>query len=242
MIEKHMADLEAHKREQLIGGEGGRYVPMPWLDFTGWHRHLGQFKMDVVKYIQPAVGEVVDEQEVHAETVDDGSGSDGADEGDDGLVDACRATRASIRTALRKCQDADGEHGVGKAALEHINRREVGSKDKEKRFYARHTAQSIDKYSARWSQILRYIWRTADKGERPKYRLTARQRSSLDIFKMLARREGEDEQGERVTRTSSAREEQEWREAMQVAALTFWIAMFDHELRDSEYESGIISG
>jgi superfamily II DNA helicase RecQ len=243
IIKKHEADLKAHKRERLIGGEGGRYVPMPWLDFTGWHRHLGEFKMDVVQYVQPAVGEVVDEQEMRTETGDEGSGSDGAEEEDDGLVDACRATRALIRTALRKCQDADGEHGVGKAALEHINRREVGSKDKEKRFYARHTAQSIDKYSARWSQVLRYIWRTAEKEERPKYRLTERQRRSLDSFKTLARRDGEDElEGEQVARRSSARGEQEWRERMQTAALTFWIAMFDHELRDSEYESGIISG
>ncbi|KAK3617752.1 hypothetical protein LTR22_026629 [Elasticomyces elasticus] len=243
IIEKHAADVQAHKKERLIEGEGSRYVPTPWLDFTGWHRHLGGFKKDVVQYVQPAVGEVVSEQDVRTATVRDGHESDGADEEDDGLVDACRATRALIRTALRKCQDADGEHGVGKAALEHINRREVGSKDKEKRFYARHTAQSIDKYSARWSQILRYIWRTADKEERPKYRLTERQRQSLDRFKTLARRESASEGDDiAVARRRSVRKEQEWREVMQIAALTFWIAMFDHDLRDSDYESGIVSG
>ena len=236
LIAKHMADVEAYKRERPIGGEGSRYMPMAWLDFTGWHRHLGDFKMDVLRYVQPAADEKSTEEGMSKEANGDGIE---VDEEDGGLADACRATRALIRTAMKKCQDADGETGVGKPALEHINRREVGAWDKERPFYAKHTAQSIDKYSARWTKLLRYIWRTADKESRPKYRLTDRQHQVLGEFKRLARREGDGRVG--VGRASVGRE-REWREAMQMAGLTFWIAMFDHELRDSEYESGIISG
>ncbi|KAK5109835.1 hypothetical protein LTR85_002040 [Meristemomyces frigidus] len=236
VIDKHLADIEAYRREQCIGGEGSRYTPMPWLDFTGWHRHLGDLKLDVLRYLRPAA----DEKSTEEEVLENVSGEDAeADAEDGGLADACRATRALIRTALLKCQDAGSEDGVGKAALEHINRREVGSKDREKPFYAKHTAQSIEKYSGRWTKMLRYIWRTADRENRPKYRLNDRQRRSLAELKKLARRERE--RGAGARRVSTGREK-EWREGMQVAALTFWIAMFDHELRDSEYESGIISG
>ena len=81
--------------------------------------------------------------------------------------------------------------------MEYINRREVGAKEKEKPFYAKHTAQSIDKYSARWTKVLRYIWRTADRDDRPKYRLTDRQRRSLSEFKQLARGDSEEESASR---------------------------------------------
>ncbi|KAK5108485.1 hypothetical protein LTR85_004580 [Meristemomyces frigidus] len=81
-------------------------------------------------------------------------------------------------------------------------------------------------------------WRTADEENRPKYGLNDRQRRSLAELKKLAKREEDRRAGARRVPTGR---EKEWREGMQVAGLTFWIAMFDHELRHSEYESGIIS-
>ena len=100
IIDKHLADLEAHKRRRLIGGEGSRYTPMPWLDFTGWARHLGQFEAgSIVKHMKPTAEEASSEEEVGEETAnEDGE----ADEEDIGLADIYRATRALIRTAILK--------------------------------------------------------------------------------------------------------------------------------------------
>ena len=49
LIEKHNANVEVYRREHTIGGEGSRYMSTAWLDFTGWHRHLGELKMDVLR-------------------------------------------------------------------------------------------------------------------------------------------------------------------------------------------------
>ena len=77
--------------------------------------------MDVMRYIQPAAEEKSTEEEMSEEANGDGVE---VDEEDGGLADACRAPRALIRTARKKCQDANDETGVGKPAFEHINWRE----------------------------------------------------------------------------------------------------------------------
>ena len=72
----------------------------------------------MLRYVQSAVDEKSTKEEMSEEANGDGIK---VDEEDRGLVDICRATRALIRTAIKKCQDADGETGVRKPVLKHIN-------------------------------------------------------------------------------------------------------------------------
>ncbi|KAM0713371.1 hypothetical protein Q7P35_000824 [Cladosporium inversicolor] len=88
-------------------------------------------------------------------------------------------------------------------------------------------------------KILRYIWRTAAKENRPKYTLTDRQRGCLSELHAATREEIEAEEGWEKKQGNKGKE---LREAIEGACLRFWLAMFDHELQDDEYESGVISG
>lgn len=60
-------------------------------------------------------------------------------------------------------------------------------------------------------------------------------------------RTGEDDEGEvragsrRATRTAAAAKKAAAAAVAEEASLAFWIAMFDHELKDREFESGVIS-
>lgn len=63
--------------------------------------------------------------------------------------------------------------------------------------------------------------------ERPKYRLSAAQRQALTQLQYAA-----------SGRVSSSNK----REEIIQASLTFWVAMFDHDLKDNEYENAVLSG
>ena len=55
--------------------------------------------------------------------------------------------------------------------------------------------RSIKKYTEVWLKILRYIWRTAAKENRPKYTLTDRQRGCLSELHAATREEIGAEEG-----------------------------------------------
>jgi len=140
------------------------------------------------------------------------------------LEDVCRGTRRLIRRAFATCKP----NTVNKAALESVNRRETGAGTNERPFYAGQQVKTIRKYSDSWVHIMRYLWRTAFEKERPRYKLTDKQSQSMRHLRTIMR--------ERVG-TKEVR-----REAIEDACSMFWIAMFDHELKDSEFDSGIMSG
>ncbi|KAL9628824.1 MAG: hypothetical protein Q9204_005638 [Flavoplaca sp. TL-2023a] len=212
------------KAQRAVENNDIRSVPNAWLAFTGWPSHLSQFqdKEQIIQYIQPTkeVENEIPEQDV-------------------GLEDACRGTRRMIRTAFSICKP----NIVGKTALESVNRRETGTESNDRPFYAGQQVKTIRKYSNVLVEILRYIWRTASEKDRPKYEMTERQRKCLQKVRDVTApgsRENvdvEDSQGESRTARKGAR-----REAIEEAFSTFWVAMFDHELKDSEFKSGIISG
>jgi hypothetical protein len=150
-----------------------------------------------------------------------------AKEGDEdyGLLQACWATRRIVRKAM---QTSRPEY-VGNDALEYVNRRETGEKDNEKAFYSRLLVDTIQRYTQSWLKILRYMWRTRRRSKKPAYAWTPRQRRGFDTFRQLVI-------------DAPARRTADETEAIDDACLEFWIAMFDHPLKDDKFESGIISG
>ena len=82
--------------------------------------------------------------------------------------------------------------------------------------------------------MLRYLWRTSElePKERPPYKLTPRQEAVLLLTKekALSYARG-DARGDRAQQFDD----------LQDTVLEFWYAMFAHELKASEFDSGIIS-
>ena len=219
---QYKANINESRAHRTVEDDSSRFVPNAWLKFTGWAGHLSKFKdkEQIKAYIQHA-------------------GDDDGDcmEADVGLEDACRGTRRLIRAAFKVCK----ANMVGKTALESANRRETGAESNEKPFYAGHQVKTIRKYSDNWVSIQRYIWRTAGQNEKPKYQMTKRQLECLERLQEVAAPESREENDERSVASGTTRKEAR-RKAIEDACMTFWIAMFDHELKDSEFKSGIISG
>ena len=141
-----------------------------------------------------------------------------------GLAAACRSTRRLIRRAFQTARPEN----VGRPALEAVNRRETGERSNERPFYAEQKVQTIRKYARVWTKILRYIWRTAERQRRPDYELTEEQKRSLAGLQDSVDGEQRAAKKDKASTTDNA-------------SLAFWIAMFDHELKDREFESGVIS-
>jgi hypothetical protein len=95
---------------------------------------------------------------------------------------------------------------------------------------------------------LRYIWRTESRDSKPDYKLTLEQAAHLGDLQqsVTVDRTGEDDEGKvrasgrRAARTAVAAKKVA-AVAVEEASLAFWITMFDHKLKDREFESGIIS-
>jgi superfamily II DNA helicase RecQ len=116
---------------------------------------------------------------------------------------------------------------VGRHALHCINRRENGAPNNDKPFYGKQKIKTVRKYANVFTQILRYIWRTAEMSERPAYRLTIGQQQALaQLQHASSGRISSSDKREDIIRASSE----------------FWVAMFDHDLRDKEYENAMLSG
>jgi hypothetical protein len=117
---------------------------------------------------------------------------------------------------------------IGRPALEAVNRRETGERSNERPFYTEQKVQTIRKYTRVWTKMLRYIWRTAERETRPDYELTREQKRSLADLQDSVNGE------QRVAKKDEA-------STTDKASLAFWMAMFDYELKDREFESGITS-
>ncbi|KAK4551452.1 hypothetical protein LTR86_011159, partial [Recurvomyces mirabilis] len=209
--------------QRRIQGHSQRCVANPWLDFVGWHRHLAGLPVkELIQTTWPAKEEAHFDESIH-ESQDDAypDGSEAA------LARACQATKRMIRYAF---QTSTVQH-VGRVALEAVNRRELGLGNNEKPFYGHLKVQSLRKYMEVWVRMLRYIWRTADQDDMRRYRLTDAKRTALQrLYRACQIDEGESRAGavERQTAAEKAR-------------IVFWIRMFDHELQDDEFDSGVIS-
>jgi len=160
------------------------------------------------------------------------------------LAVASRATRRLIRRVFKTARPGE----VGRPALEAVNRQETGKQSNEKLFYAGQKVAMIRKYSWVWVKMLRYIWRTEGRDSKPDYELTLEQAARLGDLQQSVEvdQAEEDEEGEvragsgQVARTAAAATKA-IAAVVEEASLAFWIAMFNHELKDREFESSIIS-
>ena len=91
--------------------------------------------------------------------------------------------------------------------------------------YLKQNVQTIRKYTAVWKKILQYIWRTEAIAERHRCRLTHVQKQALVKLRYAARDKSRTVRGSVVD-----------------ASFAFWVAMFDQELPDNKYESGLLNG
>ncbi|KAF2008292.1 hypothetical protein BU24DRAFT_314023, partial [Aaosphaeria arxii CBS 175.79] len=66
----------------------------------------------------------------------------------------------AAQMVIWKAQQASQASVVGMPAMNYINRREVGNDTNEKPFNARQTEKTMIRYSERWLEVIRYIWRT----------------------------------------------------------------------------------
>lgn len=228
LIEEMAETLTEKRKERVIGGSGSRYLPNPWLEFVGWDEHLKKFKRSELLQMTESEGDENREERTKEQKQEDRE-----------LVQVCVANQRLIRKAMSTCQPSI----VGRSALEFVNRREVGEGKNEKAFYARQKANTIRRYTAVWSKMLRYIWRSSSKAEedRPKYRLTREQEHQLGLMKELARRWEENRRSQSISSQHRRDGKEKLQKEMEETCLQFWMAMFDHELKAGEYESGIIS-
>ncbi|KAI7205572.1 hypothetical protein KC316_g659 [Hortaea werneckii] len=104
------ADRATKQADRRIQGHSRRCEANPWLDFVGWHRHLGGHRtQSIMRTTLPAQTEAEFDESVH-ETQDAMYG----DESEAALTCACQATKRMIRDAYRI---STAEH-VGRAHWE----------------------------------------------------------------------------------------------------------------------------
>ena len=237
---------EQAKKDDTSNQQRRRCEPNPWLEHTMWESHIGPHKEWAVRM----------SKEVSSEEVESGDGqpvageSQEADEeaaaantvSEEALEQACKATRSSIRRAYQVSRIEI----VGRPSMMYINRREAGAVSNDRPFYGKQKVQTIRKYSDRFVRILRYIWRTEAVEKRPEYCLTNRQQTELKELRRQAARIAQRERSmptpDTVEFIQQSRRQIHRRGRLVNQCITFWIAMFDHQLKDNEFESAIISG
>ncbi|XP_022163480.1 uncharacterized protein LOC111028984 [Myzus persicae] len=209
---------EMDQAQEEIRTERNRYEPNPWLEHTGWERHLpSDYRRWITEFVKA---------EPNTRKLQERLGEDDerfAPDREKALSRACEGTVLLIRRSFQTSR----VEIVGRHALHCVNRRENGAPNNDKPFYGKQKIQTIRKYASVFTQILRYIWRTAKMSERPKYRLTDAQQQALARLQHAA-----------SGRISSSR----GREDVVRASSEFWVAMFDHDLKDNEFENAMLSG
>jgi superfamily II DNA helicase RecQ len=206
------------QQQERVRTERNRYEPNPWLEHTGWERHLTS---DCRQWITEFVKAEPNTKKLQERLGEDDERFAPAQE--KALSRACEGTVLLIRRSFQTSR----VEIVGRHALHCVNRRENGAPNNDKPFYGKQKIQTIRKYANIFTQILRYIWRTAKMPERPKYRLTDVQQQTLARLQHAA-----------SGRISSSH----GREDVIRASSEFWVAMFDHDLKDNEYENAMLSG
>ena len=199
-----------------IQSDDDRFEFQAWLNRAGWAQHLKRFDRGWLH----SLCESPSPQE-----------------------EALSRIEAAVLMVIWKAQQVSRPSVVGRPAMHYINRRDIGGPSNEKPFNARQTGKTMEKYSQRWVEIIRYIWRThkldevpptrpgqeetSVQGHKPAYRLTGRQQMALHAVQTMV---GPDEQDEDIP------------EQAQDAVLTFIISLLDQRLGDDEYASPLMSG
>jgi superfamily II DNA helicase RecQ len=231
LIQRANAIIDAAGEEEDSSRD--HFVADPWMEMTGWHRHLRGFDhVKLLQHVRPANGEVEAEGDK-----DGGQREEEEVQGEvevPGLAEACRGTKRIIQRAFVTCTPGR----IPRAVLQQVCRTETGGSVKDLRtFYSQQNVSTIRKYMEVWVEMLRYIWRTSTQEKRPRYRLTVKQEMRLQqLQQSVAKADNGTSRRKTGHREKTAR-----RERIEAAILSFWIAMFDHELKEHEFESGVIS-
>jgi len=150
------------KAQEQACTERNRYKPNPWLEHTGWERHLDS---DCRRWITEFVKAKPNINKVREFLGEDERRFDPDNE--KALSCACEGTILLICCSFQFSRIEI----VGRHALHCINRRDNGALNNDKPFYGKQKIKTVCKYANVFTQILRYIWRTAEMSERPTYRL-----------------------------------------------------------------------
>jgi hypothetical protein len=161
-MDELFADMD--QEQERVRTERNRYEPNPWLEHTGWERHLHD---DHRRWVTEFVKAKPNTKKVQEHLGEDSDRFE--PEQEKALSRACEGTMLLIRRSFQ----ASRVEIVGRHALHCVNRRENGAPNNDKPFYGKQKVKTIRKYANVFTQILRYIWRTAGMSERPKYRLSA---------------------------------------------------------------------
>jgi superfamily II DNA helicase RecQ len=128
-----MAMEKADKKEGSSIEEQKRYSTRRWVKRAGWDRHLGRFDR---KWLLRTMREPGKKEK------------------------ALERLRLSVKTVIWMAQQASHIDEVGLAAMNYVDRREVGSESNERPFNSGQMAKTMMKYSALWADLVSYIWRT----------------------------------------------------------------------------------
>jgi hypothetical protein len=151
VLREGRAKVEEARQRQTVDGSFKRYVADPWLEFTGWHRHLQGFQWDdLLGFVEWTARERAQEQSKGGRNM---IRVREEDEGEEELTRACRGTRSVVRKAFEVCSPGT----TGRAILEYVNRKEVVGDQSMKAFDGSRKPRSIKKYTEVWLKILRYI-------------------------------------------------------------------------------------
>lgn len=218
--------LMEKQRQDRIEADQDRFQFNAWLDRAGWAKHLKGFDRS---WLLTAVEKPKPTEKA--------------------LKRVCWA----LQMVIYKAQQSSRPTVVGMAAMNYINRRELGSTTNEKPFNARQTGKTMVKYSGWWLEIVRYIWRThalpqikdnEKEGEtqdkRPPYQLTSRQDMWLQKIQAIVGRDGDDDDWFEESDSDEPLEAEE-EDVLEELVLKFVLQLADHAIADNEYSSALIS-
>ncbi|KAH6628947.1 hypothetical protein F5144DRAFT_594835 [Chaetomium tenue] len=212
-----------------------------WLRRTGWPRHLRGFDREwlVTTTRRPAAAEKEEEVEEGNGEGDGEDEEDGEEGGDRDRDDRARSETAlaivllAVERVIWRAQKASQVEVVGSAAVNYIERREVGGETNEKPFNAAQKGTTMAKYSESWKSLMAYIWRT--------WRLEPVDEGDEDQGE-----EGEEDDGYNGVYTAAytitRSEEDPDTGELEGYVLDFFIALLDHDVGDNEYQNALYSG
>jgi hypothetical protein len=149
--------------QERARSQRSRFEPNPWLEHTGWESHLGDTRPWVIECVKAEP----DAQVVRAAF--QGNTEWFLADQERALMRACKGTIVLIRRSFQISRPEI----VGRHALHYVYRRENGAPSNDRPFYGKQQVKTVRKYADVFVQILRYIWRTAEMSDRPRYRLTS---------------------------------------------------------------------
>ena len=151
LLEKLAQEHAERRQKRKVTVTQARSEANSWLEHRGWAKHLAGFeKVQLRQSLQPAGPET--------EVEDRGE--------EEALELCCQRMGKMILKAMKVCNP----NTVPRSALMFVNRRESGVDNNEKPFYSAHKAETMRQYSAVWTKILRYVWRSQTWKKRPNMR------------------------------------------------------------------------